>query len=80
MSLPRKRVVCAVLMSEYDGTRHIQTASYETAYWYRLPIIHRDLSDEIFAPRQQREQLNHEIGNHEGCEGDRRYAQKRILN
>jgi hypothetical protein len=36
------------------------------------------LADEVFAPRQQREQLDPEIGNEESSKCDRRYAHKCI--
>jgi hypothetical protein len=51
-------------------------------YWSNTAVhpVLGGLSDKVFAPRQQREQLDPEIGNHEGCECDRRYSQKRIFN
>lgn len=38
----------------------------------------RALADDVFAPRQQREQLDPEVGNKESCECDRWNAHKRI--
>src|ERR1700674_1769875 len=44
----------------------------------RTLFIQESIADEVFAPRQQREQLEPEIGNKESSECDRWNAHKRI--
>jgi hypothetical protein len=41
-------------------------------------LVLEALADEVFAPRQQRYQLDREIGDDEGSQRDRRYPQERI--